>query len=307
MFLTTTLAGCSPAVQSGGGKPKVICTVFPQYNMAEIIGGDKTDTVMLMKSGADIHNYEPTSADIISVSESDIFITVGGVNDIWLEKVLPSVSGGGRITVIKLMDCVETVKEEITEGMQEDRQDGHDGENAIQNGFDYDYDEHVWTSPRNMILIAENICGALTEKDRENEAYYAENLAALTAALEKLDADIREVTENAVRKTLIFGDRFAFRYFTEEYGLDYFAAFPGCSTDTDASAKTIAFLIDKVKSEKIPVVYYLENGTKKIAEAVCAETGAEAVLLNSCHTVDDSEDYIGLMYGNLENLKKGLY
>lgn len=296
LFSAAALTGCT-VPENGDGKVRVTCTVFPQYYIAKRIGGDRISLSMILKQGADSHNYEPTPADIIAAGKSDVFITVGGIGDIWIEKVLPSVSDNGGIDIIKLMDCVEAVEEEIAEGMQEEP----DGENENE------YDEHVWTSPVNMILIAEKICDALIENDSVNEEFYTENLVALTSELKKLDADIREITENAVRKTLVFGDRFAFRYFTEEYGLDYSAAFPGCSTDTDASAGTVAFLIEKVRSEDIPVVYYLENGTKKIADTVCGETGAEAVMLNSCHTAAASADYIELMYENLENIKKGLY
>lgn len=298
-----TAAGCSAEkTAEENGMLTVTCTIFPQYDIARRIGGDRINLNLLLKMGADSHNYEQTSADIITVEHSDIFITVGGVNDIWTEKVLPSVSDKS-IKIIKLMDCVQAVEEETVEGMQD-----NDNENADE----IEYDEHVWTNPFNMIKIAEEICAAFIELDKANDEYYAENLNSLTEDLRELDREIKEVTDGAVRKTLVFGDRFAFRYFTEEYGLDYYAAFSGCSSDTDASAKTLAFLIEKVESENIPAVYYLENGTKKIADAICRETGAEALLLNSCHTVTAEEfnsgsGYIELMRANLENLKKGLY
>lgn len=309
LFILCLLTSCSVSgnnkTETEQDKINVTCTIFPQYDIARKIGGDRINLTLLLKMGTDSHNYEQTPVDIITAGNSDLFITVGGAADIWVNKVFPTLTNKNDIKVIELLKCVQVLEEEVIEGMQDEETEESEEEHETS----FEYDEHVWTNPNNVIKIAGYIYNAFVELDKENEEFYKENYNLLIGDLKRLDSDIRQVVSSAERKTLVFGDKFAFRYFTEEYGLDYFAAFPGCSTDTDASAQTIAFLIDKVRDEKIPVVYYLENGTEKIADAICREIGTEPLLLNSCHTVSADNlkfSYIDLMYMNLENLKKGL-
>jgi zinc transport system substrate-binding protein len=183
---------------------------------------------------------------------------------------------------------------------------GHDHEEEAE------YDEHVWTSPRNAKLIVQKIAEVLKQRDAPNAAIYERNTASYLAKLTDLDASFQNMISGAERKTFIFGDRFPFRYFADAYGLSYFAAFPGCSTETEASAATVAFLVDKVRDEKIPVVFHIELSNEKIADTICEETGAKKLLLHAVHNIskrdfDRGENYYDLMSQNVQNLKEALY
>lgn len=297
-------SGCSSetAGKADSGKISVVTTIFPQYDFARQIGGDKIELTMLVTPGGESHSYEPTPQDMVKVKNCDVFICVGGESDVWANSILDAIDTRD-IQVVYMMDCVQTVEEEHKEGMEEEHEQDESDE--------VEYDEHVWTSPKNAMEISKAIGEAFISADSANADYYSQSLASYLAELEALDKDFQEAVDNAERKTLIFGDRFPFRYFVESYGLDYYAAFPGCSTETDVSASVMSFLINKVKEENIPVVYYIEFSARKIADTICEETGAEALLFHSCHTVskEDFENgttYVSLMRENLENLKKGL-
>lgn len=299
-------SGCTSgtAEKSDDGKISVVTTIFPQYDFARQIGGDKIELTMLVTPGGESHAYEPTPQDMVKVKNCDVFICVGGESDVWANSILEAIDTE-NIQIVNMMDCVETVEEEHKEGMEDHEHDEdchHD---------EAEYDEHVWTSPKNAMAISQSIGEAFIAADSANADYYSQNLESYLAELKALDDDFQKVVDSAVRKTLIFGDRFPFRYFVESYGLDYYAAFPGCSTETDVSASVMSFLINKVKEENIPVVYYIEFSARKIADTICDETGAEALLFHSCHTVskedfDNGATYVSLMRENLENLKKGL-
>jgi zinc transport system substrate-binding protein len=175
-----------------------------------------------------------------------------------------------------------------------------------------EYDEHVWTSPKNAKLIIQKITGVLTQRDPANAAAYEKNTASYLAKLTELDASFQNMVNGAKRKTFIFGDRFPFRYFADTYGLSYFAAFPGCSTETECSAATIAFLVDKVRAEKIPVVFHIELSNEKIADTICEETGAKKLQLHAVHNIsqrdfDRGANYYSLMSQNVQTLKEALY
>jgi len=317
-----TLIGCGtknkPADSNAGGKLSIVTTIFPPYDFARAITGGKADITMLLTPGAEVHSYEPTPQDIIKIQKSNIFIRVGGESDAWVDKVLESIDAS-KIKVIALTECVETVEEEIVEGMQDDeaeeehahgdKKDGDRKDDGEEEGPELD--EHVWTSPRNAKIIVRKIADALAETDPPNAAAYNQNAEAYIAALDGLDAKFQDAVNGAVRKTVIFGDRFPFRYFADAYGLKYFAAFPGCATETEASAKTVAFLINKVKAEKIPVVFHIELSNKKMAEAISEATGAKVRLLHACHNITKADfeagkTYADLMSANVETLKEAL-
>jgi zinc transport system substrate-binding protein len=296
--------GRRDAAQRVDGKINVVATIFPPYDFVRAIAGDKVSLTMLLPPGAESHSFEPTPQDIIKVQNCDIFIYVGGESDAWVEEILDSMDTS-RMEIVTLMDCVEVVEEEIVEGMQEEEEEedpGHESE----------YDEHVWTSPGNAKLIVQKIAGVLKQKDSPNAAEYERNTADYLAKLTELDNSFQKVIDGAKRKTFIFGDRFPFRYFADAYGLSYFAAFPGCSTETEASAATIAFLINKVRNEGIPVVFYIELSNEKIADVICEETGAKKLLLHAVHNVakrdfDRGANYYDLMSQNVKNLQEALY
>jgi zinc transport system substrate-binding protein len=220
-----------------------------------------------------------------------------------------------KIKIVKFIDCVEVVEEEIVEGMEyEDEEhegEEHEGEEHEGEEHEHAIDEHVWTSPRNAKLIVQRISDALCGTDPVNAVTYKANADAYHAQLDELDGKFQAVVNSAARKTIVFGDRFPFRYFADAYGLDYFAAFPGCSTETEASAATVAFLIDKVKAEKIPVVFHIELSNAKMSDTISEDTGAKVLLLHACHNIsrDDfqaGKTYMDIMNANVETLKEAL-
>lgn len=283
-------------------KLKIVTTIFPQYDFARQIGKEKISLKMLVTPGGESHSYEPTPQDIIAVRDCDIFICTGGESDIWSKVILNSIDAP-NLKIIKMMECVDAVEEEISDGMTEKL--------PIEEEEETEYDEHVWTSPQNAKKISEAIVKAMILADKKNEDFFQSNYDEYSKKLDKLDNDYRNAVSKAENKTVIFGDRFPFRYLFDEYGLNYYAAFPGCSTDSDVSAKTMMFLIDKVKENKLSAVFYIEFSARKIADTISSETGAEPLLFHSCHTVSGKDfengiTYIDLMKNNLENLKRGL-
>ncbi len=299
----------------------VVTTIFPPYDFVREIAGDRVELKMLLKPGEESHSYEPTPQDIIAIQESDVFIYTGGENDVWVEDILSSMPEGGRLT-LRMIDCVDTVEEEHVEGMkespghdhddhEEDDADPYGGEAGEDTHSVHEIDEHVWTSPVNAALIVERIKEILIQADPSGEAVYEENAAAYEEELAKLDQEFRDVADHARRKLLIFGDRFPFRYFADEYGLDYYAAFPGCAGDTEPSAATMAFLIDKVKEEKVPAVLKMELSNDDIANAIAEATGTEVKVFYSCHNLsaedfESGETYLSMMQKNVETLKEVL-
>ena len=295
------LCGCSNIDESDSGKLKIVTTIFPQYDFARQIGGDRVELKMLVTPGGESHAYEPSPQDITAVKNCDIFICAGGESDVWTWKILDAV-GTEDVVVIRMMDCVEVVEEEHVEGMVEGVFDMEDEE---------EYDEHVWTSLRNAQVIAREIGERMMELDEGNAEFYRENLEGYIDRLRELDARYSEAVETADNKVLIFGDRFPFRYLFNDYGLEYYAAFPGCSTSTDISASNVAFLIKKVNELSAPVIYYVEFSAGKVADTIGSETGTETLLFHSCHTVSKEEfesgvTYEELMKKNLEVLERGL-
>lgn len=302
--MTALLCGCSAVKETDTDRVRIITTMFAAYDFAREAAGEKADIKMLLKPGAEAHSYEPTPKDVMEIEECDIFICVGGENDAWVEKILSSAKNPDMI-VIRMLDMVEKYEEEIVEGMEaeDEHEDGHDDHK--------DWDEHVWTNPGNAAIITKGICDALIKTDAKNTAAYEDNYASYEKKLKELDESFKNLIDNAERKELIFGDRYPLRYFSEAYGLKYYAAFPGCASETEPSSKTIAFLINKVKEDKIPVVFTIELSNKKIAEAIAKDTGAKVLTFYSCHNVsrddfDNGESYLSLMKKNLETLKEAL-
>lgn len=299
----------------------VVTTIFPPYDFVREIAGDRVELKMLLKPGEESHSYEPTPQDIIAIQESDVFIYTGGENDVWVEDILSSMPEGGRLT-LRMIDCVDTVEEEHVEGMkespghdhddhEEDDADPYGGEAGEDTHSVHEIDEHVWTSPVNAALIVDRIKEVLIQADPSGEEVYEKNAAAYEEELAELDQEFRDVADHAQRNLLIFGDRFPFRYFADEYGLEYYAAFPGCAGDTEPSAATMAFLIDKVKEEKVPAVLKMELSNDDIANAIAEATGTEVKVFYSCHNLsaedfESGETYLSMMQKNVETLKEVL-
>ncbi len=314
--LLTGCGGNRTENSADDGRISVVTTIFPQYDFVRQIAGDYVDLTMLLKPGEETHSYEPTPQDIIAIQNSDVFIYVGGENDAWVEEILESMPDEDMIT-LKLLDCVDTVEEEQVEGMQEEtghsheEEDGHVHENEEDAHSVHEIDEHVWTDPENASAITGEIRDILMEKDPSNRDIYEENTRAYQENLSELDREFHEVVDSAERNLVIFGDRFPFRYFADAYGLDYYAAFPGCASDTEPSAATMAFLINKVKEEKVPAVLKMELSSDNIANAIAEATGTEVRTFYSCHNLsaddfENGETYLSMMQKNVETLKEVL-
>lgn len=307
LILSLCACGEAPA-ESGGEGLNIVCTVFPAYDFAREIAGEKANVVLLVPPGSEAHSFEPTPQDIIRIENCDLLLCNGGESEAWLEELLEGREND--IPTLTMMDCVETLEEETKEGMQGVSHD-HEHEEHEEHEHEEEYDEHVWTSPVNAELIVAALYERLCEIDPENSGFYRANGERYVSALQELDAAFRTTVEIGKFDTLIFADRFPVRYFVEEYGLDYYAAFPGCADDTEPSAKTVAFLIDKVRSEGIPAVMFIEFSNEKMADVICEDTGCEKLLFHSCHNVSAQQlkegvSYLELMWGNVESLKEAL-
>lgn len=273
----------------------IISTTFPGYDFARAVTGDSTKLKMLVSPGTEIHNFEPTPQDIIDINNSDLFIYVGGESDEWVERLLENNEIPTDKT-LRLMDIIKPLEEEYVEGMEEEHDHDH---------HEDEHDEHIWTSPVNAAKIVEAIKDKLTKIYPSEAVLYQKNAEAYVNRLFSIDYQIRGIINNSNKKELIFGDRFPFRYFSNEYGLDYFAAFPGCSEQTEASSSTIAFLIDKVKADDIKVVLKIELTDGKLANTIAEATGAKVLELNSAHNISLSDFDSGLTYTDImeQNLK----
>ncbi|MGM9595030.1 MAG: metal ABC transporter substrate-binding protein [Oscillospiraceae bacterium] len=295
LCLCLMLCGCTaqPEKPHDETKLQIVCTSFPAYDFAREIAGDRAELTLLIKPGSEVHSYEPTPKDMIRIQESDLFICNGGESEQWAKTLITP-----ELNTIYMMDCVDTV-EESADGIY----NAEDGEPEL--------DEHVWTSPLNAIKISEEICNALCKLDTDNAEAYKTNFAAYKAQLMALDREFRQVIKNSGKHTLVFADRFPMRYFALEYGLDCYAAFPGCSSETEPSAKTVAYLIDRVREDKIPAVLYMEFSNQKMADVICEDTGCKKLPFYSAHSVSAEQfkqgvSYLDLMRINLNSLKEAL-
>ncbi len=282
-------------------KLSIVCTSFVGYDFVKAItnGSNNIEITYLLDSGVDSHNFEPTASQIIAIQESDLFVYNGGEMENWTEQVIPTMDLSNT-KLIKLMDTVELFKEEHVDGAEKEEE--HE---------ELAWDEHIWTSPKNAIKMLESLELALEEIDNEEKSIFKENTNNYKKQIEKLDEDIWNIVNNAKRKRLVFGDRMPIRYFLEEFKLNASGAFNGCSTETEPSTKTLTYLINLVKEEKIPVVLYIENGNSKVANIIAKETGAKAIKMQTLHSISNEdykngETYITLMNRNLEVLKNAL-
>ena len=328
MFLFCLLSGCGraesgeePGDGEGGRKLKVAATLFPYYDFVRQVAGDQVELSLVIPAGMDSHSFEPTPRDIRTMQEADVIIANGGAMEHWVDQVVDSFDREDQTGVI-MMDHVDAVEEEIVEGMEhsdeghghvhvheDGEEDGHLEEDESQ--YEIEYDEHIWTSPVNAMRMVDVIAETLTERDPDHGAMYQAGAAAYLEELERLDKEFREVRDSAVHDMIVMGDKFPLRYFADTYGLRYRAAFSGCSSDTEPSARTIAYLIDKVKEEGLPVIYYLELSSHRVAEIIGEETGAVPLLFHSCHNVtrrqfEEGVTYLELMEQNVKNLREGL-
>lgn len=315
-----TGCGASEKPTAQGDKLKIVTTIFPEYDWTREILGDqseRTEVTMLLDNGVDLHSYQPTADDLIKIAECDLFIYVGGESDGWVESALASTSNPDR-AVINLIDTLgDSVKlEEVVEGMQETEHDHEEDEDHAHDADEQETetDEHVWLSLRNAQAVCQKIAEKLGEIDPEHEQAYTQNALAYIDQLAALDAKYQAAVDAANNKTLVFGDRFPFRYLTEDYGLDYYAAFVGCSAETEASFETIRFLAEKTDALGLSHVLTIENPNHKIAETVVANTSdknQQVLSMDSMQSVTSKDvaagaTYLSIMEHNLDVLTQAL-
>ncbi len=288
VIISVIFAGCNNKSNiSTNDKIKVISTIFPYYDFTRQISSDKVELTLLLPPGNESHSYEPSAKDIVAIENCDLFIYTGGESDAWVENLLDSFDV--EINTLKVMDYIEPISEDLFE----------------------ENDEHIWTSPQNAILITELINNELKKIDNDNSSIYDAMTNNYTIELDSLDKEFIDFFNSNNNNTLVFGDRFPFRYFAESYSLDYKAVFPGCSSETEVSAAGMADIINYVKDENIKTVFYLEFSNHKIADAIAEATNTNTAMLHSCHNVskedlDNGATYISIMKHNLDTLKEAL-
>ena len=323
-------------------KRSIVTTIYPEYAwVKEILGtrADSVDLTLLIKNGVDLHSYKPTAQDIAKIANANMVVYVGGESDEWIKDALEASPKKGR-SEINLMEALgDRVKaEEVVEGMQGETKEEHhhhdehadastssatlehhnehaehhhhhDNEEEIEN------DEHVWLSLKNAEILVQKIAEELSKIDATHASAYKQNAAAYIAKIQSLDAEYRTAIESAARKTILFGDRFPFRYLVDDYGIKYYAAFVGCSAESEASFETIAFLAGKMDSLSLPAIFTIEKGNQKIAHAILDASKnskeAQVLTINSMQSVTEQQiaegfSYLSIMKSNLEVLKQAI-
>lgn len=315
-MLVGALAGCGKQNDTNQtDKLSIVTTIFPEYDWVREILGEKADNAeitMLLDNGVDLHSYQPTADDIVKISDCDLFIYVGGESDEWVEDALRN-AANGNMKVINLLEVLgDSVKtEEIVEGMQEEE---HEHEDAEEHEHEEEADEHVWLSLKNAKMLVRVISKALQELDPDNKDIYAANADAYVKKLSALDAEYQTAVDAASNKTILFGDRFPFRYLVDDYGLRYYAAFVGCSAETEACFETISFLAKRVDELKLPCVLTIEGAQHKIAETIVRNTTAknqrvltmDSMQSTTSKDVKNGTTYLSVMEKNLSVLKEAL-
>lgn len=337
VLCASLLVACGRSGESSEGKLSIVTTIFPEYDWVRAItkGNDNVQITMLLDKGVDLHSFQPTADDIVKIASCDMFIYVGGESDEWVESALAS-SGNKEINTINLLEVLgDSVKEEeLVEGMQEEHEhdaEGHDeaehdvdehdesGHGADEHdGAEHDaeseYDEHVWLSLRNAVVLCNHITEELVKIDAEHKSLYEANAKAYADELRELDGKYEETVRGASVKTVVFADRFPFRYMTDDYGLDYYAAFAGCSAESEAGFETITFLAGKLDELKLNAILQIESADGKIAQTVksiTAQKDQQILTMNSLQSVTSADiakgaEYLKLMTDNLEVLSQAL-
>lgn len=305
LVLALSLCACGESVSESQGL-SIVCTAFPQYDYIKNILGSEEGLTLLLDDGADIHSYEPTARDIITIGSADLFVYTGGVSDAWVEGALQS-ANNPELRTVALMDLVDTYEQEYVAGMEHEHGehvDAHDGDHTEE-------DEHVWLSLKNAAKITDSLCETMAEIDSANAEQYRTNADTYISKINALDAEYQSVVDSAMRKNVLFADRFPFRYLTEDYGLTYYAAFAGCSSESEASFETMAFLIDKTKELQLPAVLIIDGSDGSIAQMICESAGTYSLTLDSCQSVSSADieqgtNYLDIMKNNLEVLREAL-
>lgn len=303
------LAACGPVLPpEDSDRLQIVAAVFPAYDFARAAAGDLADVTLLLPPGAESHSYEPTPADILRVQRCDLFLYLGGESDAWVDTILSAIEPEGE--ALRMIDCVDLLEEETVEGMQGGHDHDHDHEEDHEHlGEVVGMDEHVWTDPENAAAITRTVGERLAALDPGNGEAYRANAGGYALELEELDRDFAAFFDGRTDRTIVFGDRFPLLYFAEAYGLDYYAAFPGCGAQTEPSAATVAFLTEKVREERLPTVWYIEFSNHLVADSIAEAAGVETARFHTCHNVSKADleagaTYLSLMRANLEALRE---
>ena len=313
VLFTIFFVGCNDTEKvdtAKGKKLSVVTTIYPEYAwVKEILGArvDSLDLVLLVKNGMDLHSFNPSAKDIATIANADVVVYVGGESDQWVAKALAATPKAGRVA-LNLMELLgDRVKtEEVVEGMEHEH---------AEEAEEVENDEHVWLSLKNAEILVRQLAEAVAKLDTAHATEYHMNAALYIAKISALDAQYRATMENATLKTILFGDRFPFRYLVDDYGIKYYAAFVGCSAESEASFETITFLAGKMDSLALPAIFTIDGSDGKIARAILDASknskNAEVLMLNSMQSVKDEQikagaDYLSIMRDNLEVLKKAI-
>lgn len=321
VFAVCALSGCGTSKSGEDTKDKkikIVTTIFPEYDwVMQILGdkADKADVTMLLDKGVDLHSYQPSTADIAKISEADVFIYVGGESDEWVEDVLKEAKNK-KLKVINLMDVMgdKAKEEEVKEGMQPEEEEHAEEAKDGKEEEEVEYDEHVWLSLKNAKIFTKKIADVLSEVDKDDAKTYQANYESYAKKLDDLDKKYADAVASAKNKTLVFGDRFPFRYLVNDYGLDYYAAFVGCSAESEASFETVTFLAKKIDELGLGNVLTIEGKNHKIAKTVVDNTknkDQKVLTMDSMQSttskdVKDGATYLGIMEKNLDVLKEAL-
>lgn len=314
VLVLSMLTGC--AVDSAkevqdNSKISIVTTIFPEYDWVRGItkGNENVEITMLLDKGVDLHSFQPTADDIVKVSSCDMFIYVGGESDEWVEDALAEATNPDMVVINLLEALGDSVKEEeIVEGMEVEEEEGEEEEEGPE------YDEHVWLSLKNAEVLCQTISDEIGKIDPDNKATYEANVKAYISELEALDKEYKTVISNASTKTVLFGDRFPFRYLVDDYGLEYYAAFVGCSAETEASFETIKFLADKTDELGLAAIFQIEGTDGKIAQTIkdTSEASNQQILtMDSMQSitakdVEAGATYLGIMQSNLDVLEQAI-
>lgn len=338
-FMLTACNTESGKKDSAPKKISVVATIYPQYDWLKNVIGERADAVdlkLLIKNGTDLHSYKPSAQDIATIAKADIVVYVGGESDEWIEKALAATPKEGRITLNLMKALGDRVKEEeVVEGMQVEEHHHEHGEEAEEHEHhehakvtepaeatsehhhheEVENDEHIWLSLKNAWILVNALAQSLSKVDSANSSIYTANAVLYNAKLWEMDKEFATATSDASQKTVLFGDRFPFRYLVDDYGIKYYAAFVGCSAESEASFETVTFLAGKMDSLQLPAIFTIDGSNGKIARAILEASknskNAQVLTLNSMQSVTDEQikagvDYLSIMRDNLEVLKKAL-
>ena len=297
LFATAALLLLLCVSATAENRLNIVATNFPCYDFARQAAGERGEVTLLIHPGVEVHSYEPTPADILSIGEADLFVYIGGEGDAWADNILAGFDETDAPALLRMMDVVTPLEEEG---------EPHGHESGVP-----EYDEHIWTSPQNAMAMVKALAQKLCELDGANAEDYVAAADAYVEKIAGLDAQFRDIAQNGARREMVFADRFPFLYFVREYGLDWAAAFPSCTAETEPTPQTMLSLIKRVSEDHIPVVYTIEMSTGAVARTIAEETGAGILTFHSIQTVtqeeyDAGESYVSLMHKNVEALREGL-